>query len=412
MTATSYTNEMYHHGIKGMKWYVRRFQNKDGSLTPAGKKRYSGDSEGTTESAEETRARVLKSTNASEIYKHRDLLTTAEINERLNRIDTEKRLANVAESTKKSGYDYVDNALKFGRKVNEVYEFTNTPVMKALKKQLGISGEETAKRLGLEEVYAKRDKLSDKQLTDALKRATTEKAIKKILDENADALNKAKEKVAADEAKAETKSEKKVDTKSEPEIKTASAKDAKTGEEIEVEVIKPNMKVNDVSDSVVNRGEVYVKRLTLIDDDIKHSFDKEIDMNNHDWMAHRDHKYIKREWIKGKWRYWYDDQGKTEVTKKYNEYSSDDHEMYITTEKKVKTNSVFTPMNKTEITTDSKTGEKHKTVTDYEGKLERAIQTGANFVANAIHKKAFDIAARREMKKIQKDLLNKARNSK
>lgn len=31
--------ELYHHGIKGMKWGVRRFQNKDGSLTPRGKKR-------------------------------------------------------------------------------------------------------------------------------------------------------------------------------------------------------------------------------------------------------------------------------------------------------------------------------------------------------------------------------------
>ena len=30
-----------HHGIKGMKWGVRRYQNKDGSLTPRGKKRYS-----------------------------------------------------------------------------------------------------------------------------------------------------------------------------------------------------------------------------------------------------------------------------------------------------------------------------------------------------------------------------------
>jgi hypothetical protein len=29
-----------HHGTKGMKWGVRRYQNKDGSLTPAGKKRY------------------------------------------------------------------------------------------------------------------------------------------------------------------------------------------------------------------------------------------------------------------------------------------------------------------------------------------------------------------------------------
>lgn len=32
-------NELYHWGIKGMKWGVRRYQNKDGSLTPAGKKR-------------------------------------------------------------------------------------------------------------------------------------------------------------------------------------------------------------------------------------------------------------------------------------------------------------------------------------------------------------------------------------
>lgn len=30
-----------HHGIKGMKWGVRKYQNEDGSLTPAGKKRYS-----------------------------------------------------------------------------------------------------------------------------------------------------------------------------------------------------------------------------------------------------------------------------------------------------------------------------------------------------------------------------------
>lgn len=36
-----YIYELRHHGIKGQKWGIRRFQNKDGSLTPRGKKRYS-----------------------------------------------------------------------------------------------------------------------------------------------------------------------------------------------------------------------------------------------------------------------------------------------------------------------------------------------------------------------------------
>lgn len=33
-------NELYHYGVEGMKWGVRRYQNKDSSLTTKGKKKY------------------------------------------------------------------------------------------------------------------------------------------------------------------------------------------------------------------------------------------------------------------------------------------------------------------------------------------------------------------------------------
>ena len=37
-------HELYHWGIKGQKWGIRRYQNPDGSLTEEGKARYGGDS--------------------------------------------------------------------------------------------------------------------------------------------------------------------------------------------------------------------------------------------------------------------------------------------------------------------------------------------------------------------------------
>lgn len=187
--------ELQHHGTKGMKWGVRRYQNKDGSLTPDGKKRYGigqyiknhktkkkrkqalekarevrKTKQEEAKELEEKRSKLLKSTDAAELYKNRDLLTTAEINERLMRLDTERRLSQVAESTKTSGMDRVNKALAIGKKINEVYEFTNTPVMKAFKKQLGLNVDPVSKAFDINDVYKKMNTMSSEEVKKAAER--------------------------------------------------------------------------------------------------------------------------------------------------------------------------------------------------------------------------------------------------
>ena len=40
MSNFTYSSELYHHGIKGQRWGIRRYQNEDGTRTPEGKLRY------------------------------------------------------------------------------------------------------------------------------------------------------------------------------------------------------------------------------------------------------------------------------------------------------------------------------------------------------------------------------------
>lgn len=65
-------NELLHYGVKGQRWGVRRYQNKDGSLTSAGKKRRKVDylSEAKGMSDQELRAKVDRMNLEKRYYTH------------------------------------------------------------------------------------------------------------------------------------------------------------------------------------------------------------------------------------------------------------------------------------------------------------------------------------------------------
>ena len=103
-------DELYHHGIKGMKWGVRRFQRKDGSLTSAGKKRYLDDPSVTSSKAKMESDRVkqrLANAEYNKAYNKASYIPTKSNRQALNKAYADKIKAD--SEYRRSKFDYGTN---------------------------------------------------------------------------------------------------------------------------------------------------------------------------------------------------------------------------------------------------------------------------------------------------------------
>ena len=258
-------NELYHWGIKGMKWGVRRYQNSDGSLTAAGRKRYTnsdgtlnekgkkkfGDSVKTTDDGKST-----SSSTSSTIPKQKQALDMddKELQDRVNRLRNEDAYRDLS---KKLGYDSpkteLDIKIAEMEKQKKYLELQRD--IKNLTPKKVSKGQQIVDSLMKKVIEPAATEAGKKLLTQYLTEAGAQalgKTAKKEASKIEKTVNDSAERVKAKEEKKAAKQQAKEKSKAEKQSEKQHSKDKSDTETVKAKIVKDRNTSNKESNAKTN----------------------------------------------------------------------------------------------------------------------------------------------------------------
>lgn len=166
--------ELQHWGIKGMKWGIRRFQNRDGTLTSAGKKRYGdGDSD---DKAEDGSSKGAGGSKSGPKKPNISKMSDTELKSAISRLQLEKQYRDLNPEKVSFGKKLIEGAVKPAL-VDGGKKLLQDSFVKFGSKALGLDVEDAVNSMKL--LKKPLSELSDAQIRALAKRYENITTIKK-----------------------------------------------------------------------------------------------------------------------------------------------------------------------------------------------------------------------------------------